>query len=255
MPRTARKYLDGHHFHVMVQGIGKEYIYPTDDFKGYYLACLQRFKEKTNTKILGFCVMGNHAHLLLSVNNATDLGLFMQSVNFEYARYYNRTRKRVGYVFRERYRSEIIKKIDYLVYCLAYIHNNPIKAKMIKKAGDYNYSSYTNYIEETGIVDFKEASKYYDITSENIKAIMKERTALCWMEHDDREYEDAEKVLKEILNKYRINKKKLREENLLWKEISQEIKQRSGLSLRKTADLLEINREALRRVVSVTPSP
>lgn len=256
MPRTARRDTDGKYFHIMVQGIGKEFIFPTDEFKGYYLASLKKAIEKTHTKILAFCVMSNHAHILLVVENAQELAAFMNFANAEYARYYNSMKRRVGYVFRDRYKSQNIKNINHLISCLAYIHNNPLKAKMVMDAENYKYSSYKNYLEQIGIVDFEEASTYYDITPGNIRAIMKEKTSLTWLEHDDKDYEAPEKVLHEILRRRKISLDDLPANKKLLKEVAQEILERSAASQRKIASLLKINREFLRRAfVSIPPSP
>ncbi|MCL2144865.1 MAG: transposase, partial [Endomicrobia bacterium] len=167
MPRTARKNFDGKYFHIMVQGIAKENIFSDDNTKGYYLSCMQNAAEKNPVAILGFCVMSNHAHLLLSAENISIAAKYMKLVNVEYARYYNTINQRVGYVFRDRFKSEVIQDKKYLLNCLVYIHNNPVEAKIVDRAQDYNYSSYTNYLTGRGIVDFKEAKELYDISPEN----------------------------------------------------------------------------------------
>ncbi len=240
----------------MVQGIGKEYIFPADEFKGYYLSSVAKYKEFFNVQLLAFCVMGNHAHLLVKIKNIEKLPLFMSSVNSDYAKYYNRIKKRVGYVFRGRYKSEVVKNIKHLLNCIAYIQNNPVKAKLVKEAKDYTYSSYINYLTGNGIIDFKEAKKYYDITPRNIVTIMNNHIFMKWIEHDDNDYEDAAIILEELLKRYKIiDKKYLLDNNDLLFEIVRETKERSGLSLRKLAVMLDVNREKLRRVMSMRSSP
>ena len=200
--------------------------------------------------------MGNHAHLLIKTDGQEALTSFMSYVNTDYAKYYNRIQKRVGYVFRGRYKSEVIKDKGHLVYCLAYIQNNPVKANVVQDAKDYKYSSYINYLTRNGIVDFKEAEKYYDIEPKNITAIMKARTSLSWLEHDDKNYDYAGDVLADLVKKYHIaDKKDLLCDDILLKEFILEIRNRSGLSLRKISELLCINRERVRRLVSMRPSP
>ena len=244
MPRIARKRLEGKYFHIMVQGIDKEMIFPDNDSKGYYLSLLEKAKVKNKIFIFAFCIMGNHAHLLMKAENVKAISSSMHGVNREYGRYYNNVLNRVGYVFRGRYRSEAIEDQRHLINCLAYIHNNPVKAKIVKKAEDYGYSSYKNYLKRMGIVDFEEAKKYYDISGSNIKAVMKEKSNSDWIEHDDKEYEDSEIVLEEIVTKYDINGK-LTDYNLAAR-ISKELMSRSGVSLRKCAEILGVGRERLR---------
>ena len=66
----------------------------------------------------------------------------MQRLNTKYGKYYNKKYKRVGYVFRDRYRAEGIYTEKYLYNCLKYIYNNPVKAGICKNAEDYPYSNY-----------------------------------------------------------------------------------------------------------------
>ncbi|MCL2796559.1 MAG: transposase [Firmicutes bacterium] len=248
MPRIARKDLDGKYYHVMVQGIGKEFVFPDDHCKGFYLTCLRENKIHYPAKILAFCVMGNHAHILLSVVDAQELALYFKRVNADYARYYNRINNRVGYVFRDRFKSEMIRSERQLVYCMAYIQNNPLKAGMVKKAEDYPFSSYSNYLRRTGIVDFDEAAIFYDIAPENITAIMGERTDTSWLEHDDKEYEDCEKVFLELNKDYKITPGRNMNVNQV-RKLVEELKDRSGASIRDIAVLLGVSREKLRNML------
>ncbi|MCL2797308.1 MAG: transposase [Firmicutes bacterium] len=251
MPRSARKDLDGKYYHVMVQGIGKEFVFPNDHYKGFYLACLKENKVHYPAKLLAFCVMGNHAHILLSVSGAQELALYFKRVNGDYARYYNRMNGRVGYVFRDRFKSEVIRSERQLVYCMAYIQNNPLKAKIVERAEDYLFSSYSNYLRGTGIVDFDEAACFYDIAPDNIAAIMAERTDGVWLEHED-SFENAREIAVEVLEKFRINVQpniRAVDKDRIFAAIV-EIKKRTRASLREISDLTGIGRETLRKLMS-----
>jgi REP element-mobilizing transposase RayT len=248
MPRNSRKSTDGKYFHVMVQAIAKENIFSDNNKKGYYLTSIKKAREKhSGVFVLAFCIMSNHAHLLLSAENISCVSDFMSIANADYARYYNNETNRVGYVFRDRFKSEIIDNEKYLINCMAYIHNNPVKAEMVQRAEDYDYSSYRNYLTRHGIVDFKEAEKYYDTTPSNIKAIMEEKSHSSWLEHDDNNYENYETVLEELMKKYKILKGEI--ELDLAAKIAKELKIRTNLSYRKIADILGLARENLRRVI------
>jgi len=256
MARNPRKDIEGNYFHIMVQGIGKEYIFPDDNSKGYYLSCLQVAREKYPAKILGFCVMGNHAHILVSVRDTKELSSFFKQANTLYANYYNRVNNRVGYVFRGRFRSELILDESHLVYCLAYIQNNALKARMVGRAEDYEYSSYKNYLTGKGIVDFSEAEKYYETSPENVRAIMNERTDFEWMEHEEGEkFEDKKKVLAELKKKYGIKREKQVEDMEIAAKITKEMQQRCGASIKEMSKLLGVGRETLRKKVVANTVP
>ena len=54
----------------------------------------------------------------------------------------NKKRKRVGYVYRDRFKTQVINNEKHLYNCILYIHNNPVKANMCKKTSEYKFSSY-----------------------------------------------------------------------------------------------------------------
>jgi len=249
MAREARKNLVGHYFHIMVQGIAKEDIFPDDKTKGYYLSCLEKTKNKKNVYIFAFCVMNNHAHLLLSAESIHLITEYMKIVNIEYARYYNTENNRVGYVFRDRFKSEVIQNEQYLLNCLAYIHYNPVKAGIVKNAQEYRYSSYTNYLSRWGIVDFQEAEKYFDISPSSIKSIMSEKSNTNWLEHDDKADENINDVLNELIVKYELTNSRLAKDDDLLLITAKELMGRCGISMRKISSILEVNRERLRKLM------
>lgn len=150
MPRKPRKCLISSFYHIMVQGINKEYIFQKEEYKEKYIELIKEHK-KLNIDVIAFCVMDNHTHLLIHTKNIKEMTEFMWRINFEYARYYNKKEKRVGVVFRNRYRLEEIDEQKYLLNCIAYIHNNPVKAGIVKKCHDYKYSNY---------IEFKQKNKY-----------------------------------------------------------------------------------------------
>lgn len=148
MPRHARKYYDTSFFHVIVQGINKEYIFKTERYINEYKKLLNKNKEDTSIEILAYSIMNNHAHLLIYANKIEEMSKFMKKVNTSYAKYYNyMENNRVGYVFRDRYLSEPIENEAYLIKCISYIHENPVKAGIVERKQDYRHSSYREYLK------------------------------------------------------------------------------------------------------------
>lgn len=145
MARLSRNSIKSNFFHVMVQGINKEYIFEDDILKKVYLKYLFEEAGTLNINIISFCVMDNHIHLLLNINRIEDMSIFMKKVNERYALFYNKIKNRVGYVFRNRYRSEAICDERYLYQCILYIHRNPLKAGITDRLDVYKYSSTMEY--------------------------------------------------------------------------------------------------------------
>ena len=152
MSRVARKSYESCYFHVIVQGYEKEYIFQEDDLKEYFLHLLLEEVNRFEIELLEYCIMGNHAHILLYCDKIEQMSLYMKSVNTKYAMFYNAKMNRVGYVFRDRFLSKPIQEERYLYDCIPYIHMNPVEAGIVDMPGKYKYSSYNDFINKTGIV-------------------------------------------------------------------------------------------------------
>lgn len=152
MPRIARKESRSNFYHVMSQGINKEYIFnKEEDMKNYQRLIKEKLKN-ANIIILAYCIMNNHVHFLIYCENEVYLSKYMQRLNTSYGRLYNKKNERVGYVFRDRFRSQDILDQRQLYNCLRYIHNNPVKAGMVKNISEYQYSSYNEFLKEKDII-------------------------------------------------------------------------------------------------------
>ena len=103
MPRIRKENITTPFFHIMVQGNNKEYIFNFEEDINKYLKIMETTKEKINIMILAYCVMNNHAHILLFEEDTKNLTQYMHRVNLLYAKYDNKKYNRVGYVFRDRY--------------------------------------------------------------------------------------------------------------------------------------------------------
>ena len=169
MGRKARKSYETSFFHVIVQGIKKEYIFKKNHYIEQYIKLMNKYESEFDLLILSYCIMNNHAHLLIYTKKIEDMSKFMHKVNSIYAKYYNyKENERVGYVFRDRFKSEAIYDKYYLHNCIKYIHNNPIKANILKDVGNYKYSSYhlyKNKLLEKELYEeiFNNEDEYYDI--------------------------------------------------------------------------------------------
>lgn len=151
MPRVARKDFQASFFHLITQGINKEYIYSKSQYIEEYIRLMNKYKKEYNIVVIAYCIMNNHAHLLLNINEVENMIKYMHRINGIYAQYYNKKENRVGVVFRNRYISEPIYNDNYLMKCIKYIHMNPVKAGMVKKCDEYEYSSYNQYFMNNNI--------------------------------------------------------------------------------------------------------
>lgn len=153
MPRNARYLLGESFIHNMVQGINREFIFEKITEKEKYLSLLKKYSKKYEISVIAYCIMDNHTHLLTYSKDIKDVSLFMKDANTEYATYYNKIKKRVGYVFRNRFSSKIIYNEKHLYTCIKYIHMNPVKAKIVKSEEEYKFSSYNDYLNQENFIN------------------------------------------------------------------------------------------------------
>jgi len=176
MPRTSRLIIPEQKavYHVMSRTALDGF--PLKDVeKDFMLDMIKKFSTLYFTEILGFCLMGNHFHLLVKMipeNNFTDeeiqnrfeafygdsrefaeshlpywreklssLSEFMREIKVGFARYYNRRHNRRGYFWGDRFKSVIVDKGETLVNCLAYIDLNPLRAGLVDRPEDYRWNS------------------------------------------------------------------------------------------------------------------
>ena len=221
MPRFPRNYLKTSFFHVMSQGINKNFIFEDSIDIKFYIKNMYEIKDKYNVKIIAYCIMNNHVHMLLETAGVENLSKYMHCLNTRFGQYYNKKYKRVGYVFRDRYKAEGIYSEKQLYNCIKYIYDNPVKAEICKKPEEYEFSNYKK-------IDFIDDEEYAFIDVEEDKEII------------------CEKLVKELLNKKKMKMEEVRENKAELKKLIKILKQHK-IAFRTISKTININREKLRR--------
>jgi len=155
MPRIARAVATGYPHHVVQRGNNRDQVFSSDSDRYAYIALLKKYSEKWRVKLLAYCLMSNHIHLLLRPQGEESLHKMMQGVTLCYTQHINRTHGRSGRLWESRYYSSIIDKERYLWAVARYIEQNPVRARMVNKAEDYPYSSALTHVrgELNGVVN------------------------------------------------------------------------------------------------------
>ncbi len=150
MDRTGRHpriHIPNSIHHVMIRGNNRQHIFYQNNFFCRFLEILSQSAEKFDHKIIAYCLMNNHAHLLIHIHDS-PLSLVMQKINYRYARWLNHKEKRIGHLFQGRYRSLHVNSEEYLVNVCRYIHLNPVAANIVDKPSDYLWSSHRYYVTQ-----------------------------------------------------------------------------------------------------------
>lgn len=141
MARPLRLEFAGALYHVTSRGDRREDIYQGDADRESFLAVLSDVCDRFNWVVHAYCLMGNHYHLLVETPDS-NLSLGMRQLNGVYTQRFNRRHKRVGHVFQGRYKAIIVQKDAYLLELARYIVLNPVRARMVRSAKDWPWSSY-----------------------------------------------------------------------------------------------------------------
>ena len=176
MPRIARMVINDETtvYHVMSRTALDGF--PLGDIeKDFMLDLIKRYSALYFVEILGFCLMGNHFHILIKTlpeykfsdqdikkryvafygddrvftdglipplrAKLSSLSEFVREIKVGFARYYNKRHNRRGYFWGDRFKSVIVDKGETLVNCLAYIDLNPLRAGIVNRPEDYRWNS------------------------------------------------------------------------------------------------------------------
>jgi putative transposase len=182
MPRTQRLLINDEStvYHVMSRTALEGF--PLGDVeKDFMLDLIRRYASLYFVEILGFCLMGNHFHILVRMipeNKFTDeeilkrfvdfygderifaerlvpslreklssLSEFMREIKVGFARFYNRRHRRRGYFWGDRFKSVIVENGETLINCLAYIDLNPLRAGLVERPEQYRWNSIGYHIQ------------------------------------------------------------------------------------------------------------
>jgi REP element-mobilizing transposase RayT len=147
MPRTARVSLAGGVFHVVSRFTRDEWVLDGQGARHAYLDALAQAAEPDDAQVLGYCLMSNHVHLVL-VQGTAPLSRFMKSVHTAFAGFVNRGRRRTaqGAVFAGRPRMVLVDRDPYLLGLVRYVHNNPVRAGVVRFARNSDWTSHRAYI-------------------------------------------------------------------------------------------------------------
>ena len=92
-------------------------------------------------RLLGYCLMPNHFHLILWPHNDGDLGRWMQWLLTSHVRRYHRHYGGSGHVWQGRFKAFPIQEDEHYLTVLRYVERNPLRARLTRRAQAWAWSS------------------------------------------------------------------------------------------------------------------
>jgi putative transposase len=146
MPRRLLQFQTGYCYHVYNRGNNRQRIFFERENYIYFLKLLRYKLLTSDIDLLAYCLMPNHYHLLVQCQGG-DLSKGMQSVTLAYAKAINERYDRTGSLFEGAFKAIEVYTSEYLYQLVRYIHLNPVKADLVDRPEEWEFSSYSEYAD------------------------------------------------------------------------------------------------------------
>jgi putative transposase len=155
MPREPRVVAVGEPHHITQRGNARQDVFLTDPIRRAYLQLLAEHAAASRLRILAYCLMTNHVHLVATPETENAMANTFRHAHGRFSQYWNTERHRTGHLWQNRFYScpledAIAGKV------IAYVEMNPVRAGMVRRAQDFEWSSaaaHTGLIAAERILD------------------------------------------------------------------------------------------------------
>ena len=143
MPRPPRTDIADITYHVINRANACVQIFDTSSDYQTFEATLNDAKERIDMRIHAYCLMPNHWHLILQPRNDWDLSGFMKWLTLTHTKRWHSAHDTAGtgHLYQGRYKSFPIQSDEYFLTVCRYVEQNPLRAKLVKRAQDWRWGS------------------------------------------------------------------------------------------------------------------
>jgi REP-associated tyrosine transposase len=143
MPRRPRVNTGGFAYHVINRAVARDRIFQKDADYAAFEKILAQVYEKMPTRLLGYCLMPNHWHLVLWPESDGELSQFMRLVTVTHTQRWHAHYHSAGTgpLYQGRFKSFPIERDEHLLAVLRYVERNPLRANLVERAQMWEWSS------------------------------------------------------------------------------------------------------------------
>lgn len=143
MPRTNRTDIGNYCYHVINRANARLPIFFGEEDYILFENVLEEAQKKFSMRILAYCIMPNHFHIVLYPADDGDMGRFMQWLTLTHTQRWHQSNntKGSGHLYQGRYKSFLIQSDKHLLSVIRYVERNALRAKLVKKAENWGFSS------------------------------------------------------------------------------------------------------------------
>jgi putative transposase len=140
MARMARVVVPHIPHHITQRGNRSQQVFFSDNDKAYYLKLLHKHAQESGVYLWAYCLMDNHVHLIAVPEREESLARGIGNTHKYYTRMINFRENWRGYLWQGRFSSFPLDE-KYLYAAIRYVELNPVRAGIVKRAEDYEFSS------------------------------------------------------------------------------------------------------------------
>ncbi|MEI6519903.1 MAG: transposase [bacterium] len=140
MARSARIILPGLPHHITQRGNHREEIFTCTRDYNIYKNFVFKYCAKYGVDIMAYCLMSNHIHLVAIPVSEESFSDTFRDINTSYSKYFNSSKNISGHIWHGRFYSCVMDE-EHLWHAIRYVERNPVRAKIVATAAEYNWSS------------------------------------------------------------------------------------------------------------------
>ena len=143
MPRRPRVNTGGYAYHVINRAAGRQEIFSKNEDYIAFENVIAQTHQRLDVRMLGYCLMPNHWHLVLWPRQDGDLSEFMRLLTVTHTQRWHAHNHSAGTgpLYQGRFKSFPIEDDGHLLTVLRYVERNPLRAKKVRKAERWRWSS------------------------------------------------------------------------------------------------------------------
>ena len=143
MPRTARQAPGGVIFHVLNRGVGRRTLFHKDEDYAAFERTMDATLAAAPMRVLAYCLMPNHWHILLWPRADGQLRQFMQRLATAHVRRWQAHYHEIGqgHLYQGRFKSFPVQEDSHFLAVARYVERNALRAKLVEKAQDWRWGS------------------------------------------------------------------------------------------------------------------
>jgi putative transposase len=140
--------LAGYVYHVINRGVGRMTLFEKDADFAAFERVLADTQARHELRLLSWCVMPNHWHLVVWPRKDGQLGRFMQDLTITHVRRWQEHRHGVGegHVYQGRYKSFPVERDGHLRTVNRYVERNALRAGLVERAEDWRWGSLWRWV-------------------------------------------------------------------------------------------------------------